>query len=262
MGRARRMEWSFSRMRIRAGKECLQLPVMWIVLLSAALSSSIGGIILCLRAWSSEGLLKMLASGAGLLLGIVFLDLMPHLVLSYGRQLIPFLLVGYVLFYMVESFSHSRDKARPPGMAGILSGFLLHSFLEGASLLNGFSLGADVGVPILFALILHKIPDGAAAAAVVLALTGSRQQAFWASASLGAATLVGALGMGTAKDVIPAGVSPVLFALATGIFLYLCASHLVPMLQREGDPRLGNWLAGAILVYLLAHVLLHANHQA
>ena len=238
------------------------LPVMWIVLLSAAVSSSIGGMLLCLRSWSRDGLLMMLAAGAGLLLGIVFLDLMPHLLFSYGGQLIPFLLVGYALFYMLESVSQSRGEIRTPGMAGILSGFLLHAFVEGASLMNSFHLDADVGVSILIALLLHKIPDGAAAAALVLAATGSRQKAFWAATSLGAATVVGALGMGAAKDVIPASASPVLLAIATGIFLYISASHLVPMIQREGGPRLGSWFVGAILVYLLVYVILHGNHHA
>ncbi|WP_400164826.1 ZIP family metal transporter [Brevibacillus sp. TJ4] len=239
-------------------------PVMWILLLSAAASSSVGGLVLCLRSWSKEALLFMLATGAGLLLAITFLDLMPH-VMSLGAQpMMPFVLIGFALFFVVDSFSVSGAKGQigSPGIVGIMAGFMLHAFIEGASLINGFQLDADVGMSLLVALLLHKIPDGVTAAALVLAATGSRLRAFWAATALGIATLAGGAGMGAMEAVFPKDWSPVLLALTTGIFLYLSASHLIPHLLRERNPRLGYYLLGSMLAYLLVFVYLHGGHHA
>lgn len=237
-------------------------PVMWIVLFTAAVSSSIGGAVLCLRSWSRDALLFMLAMGAGLLLAITFLDLLPHVMASHAEQLMPFVLIGFALFYLLESFSLAHAQIASPGMAGIMTGFLLHAFVEGASLINSFRFDTDAGVSILVALLLHKIPDGVAASALVLAATGSRQKAFWAAASLGVATLAGALGIEATQNIFPANGSPVLLAVTTGIFLYLSASHLIPQIQRERNPRLGCYFLGAIVAYLLVFVYLHGGHHA
>ena len=237
-------------------------PVIWILLLSAAAASSIGGLVLCLRSWSKEALQFMLATGAGLLLAITFLDLVPHVVAFGAGQMMPFVLVGFAVFYVLDSFSRVQTGVGSPGLVGIMAGFLLHAFVEGASLINGLRFDTELGVSLLIALLLHKVPDGVTAAALVLAATGSRLQAFWAATSLGVATVAGALGMSATEGIFPVHWSPVLLAVTTGIFLYLSASHLVPHLQREGNPRLGYYMIGAMLAYLLVFVYVHGSHHA
>ncbi|EST52991.1 divalent heavy-metal cations transporter [Brevibacillus panacihumi W25] len=234
--------------------------MIWIVLLSAAAASSIGGLLLCLRDWSKQAMLVMISAGAGLLLAITFLDLMPHVWREKGEQMMPFVLVGFSLVYVLEMFSPTGKERGTPGMVGIMTVFLLHAFIEGVSLITSFRLDAEVGYSILFALLLHKIPDGIAVASLVLAVTHSRRKAVWGAASLGIATWVGALSMGAVGEIFPANWSAVMLAITTGIFLYLSASHLVPYIQKARSMQPGITFFAAIIAYLLLSLYLHGSH--
>lgn len=74
-------------------------PVFWIILLSAAAASSIGGLLLCLRAWSEDALFAMISAGAGLLLAITILDLLPPVLAGDNPRMIPFVLVGFGMLF-------------------------------------------------------------------------------------------------------------------------------------------------------------------
>lgn len=235
-------------------------PVMWMVLLSAAAASSIGGLLLCLRNWSKQAMLAMISTGAGLLLAITLLDLMPHALAAKGGQLMPFVLIGFALVYVLEMFSNSGKERGTFGLAGMLAGFLMHAFVEGVSLISSFRFDTEVGTSVVVAMLLHKIPDGVAVASLVLAVTHSRGKAFWSATSLGIATLAGALSMGAVVNVLPAQLSSVMLAITTGIFLYLSASHLVPYMQQARVHTLGFYFFGAIIAYMLLSLYLHGSH--
>ncbi|WP_431809851.1 hypothetical protein [Brevibacillus agri] len=77
-------------------------PFFWLVLLAAALASCIGGLLLCLRAWSRKALFAMISAGAGLLLAITMLDLMPHVIQGESLRMMPFVLVGFAALFALE----------------------------------------------------------------------------------------------------------------------------------------------------------------
>lgn len=235
-------------------------PVIWMVLLSAAAASSIGGLVLCLKNWSKQAMLAMISTGAGLLLAITFLDLMPHVLAANGGQLMPFVLVGFALVYVLEMFSNTGKERGSFGMVGIMTGFLIHALVEGVSLITSFRFDSDIGASVVLAMLLHKIPDGVAVASLVLAVTHSRSKAFWSATSLGVATVVGALSMEAVVNIFPANLSPIMLAITTGIFLYLSASHLVPYIQQARKYQLGLYFFGAIIAYMMLSLYLHGSH--
>jgi zinc transporter ZupT len=223
-------------------------PVYWIVLLSAAVASSIGGLLLCLRAWSEQALFAMISAGAGLLLAITMLDLMPHVLEGESQRMMPFVLVGFA------------KKLGSTGIIGVLTGFLLHAFVEGVSLMASFRLDAEVGLTVLLAMLLHKVPDGVTVASLLLAATRSRRTALWGATSLGLATLAGAFSMGAVERVFPPDWSPMILALTTGIFLYVSASHLVPYILSARKAELGIYFFASVLLYMVLATYLHGNH--
>lgn len=235
-------------------------PDFWIVLVSAAVASSVGGLLLCLRAWSSQALYAMISAGAGLLLAITMLDLIPHVLEVEGQRVMPFVLVGFAMMFALELIGKAGKESGSTGVIGVLSGFLLHAFVEGVSLIASFQIDAEVGVSVLLAMLLHKIPDGVTVASLLLAATHSRRKAFWGATSLGIATLIGAGSVGVVELIFPPNWSGVMLAITTGIFLYVSASHLIPYIQQVRRPQLGVYFLGAILVYLVLTAYLQGNH--
>jgi len=235
-------------------------PVFWIVLLSAAAASSIGGLLLCLRAWSEEALFAMISAGAGLLLAITLLDLLPHVLEGENQRMMPFVLVGFGVLFAIEMIGKAGGELGSTGVIGVLTGFLTHAFVEGVSLAASLRMDTEVGVSVMLAMLLHKIPDGVTVACLLLAATRSRGKALWGATSLGIATIAGACSMGAVERLFPPDWSPVMLAITTGIFLYVSASHLVPYIQHARRARLGVYFFAAILAYMVLAAYLTGNH--
>jgi zinc transporter ZupT len=227
--------------------------------LLAAGASSVGGLLLCLRRWSEESLFAMISTGGGLLLAITLLDLLPHSIGDERHDLTPFVLLGFALLFVLELIGQSGKTIGRTSVIGVLSGFLLHAFVEGVSLMASFRLDSALGVSVLIALLFHKIPDGVTVASLLLAATKSRVKAFWGAFSLGGATLAGAAGVGLVDSLLPPMWSPVMIALTTGVFLYVSASHLVPLIQHARRAQLGIYFLAAMLAYMLITAFLHGN---
>ncbi len=146
------------------------------------------------------------------------------------------------------------------GVIGVLGGFLLHAFVEGVSLVASLKVDAEVGMSVLLAMLLHKIPDGVTVASLMLAATNSRKKALWGATSLGIATIVGACSFGLAERFFPPDWSSVMLAMTTGIFLYVSASHLVPYIVQARRAEYGVYFFGAVLIYIVLSAYMHANH--
>lgn len=236
-------------------------PFFWLVLLAAALASCIGGLLLCLRAWSRKALFAMISAGAGLLLAITMLDLMPHVIQGESSRMMPFVLVGFAALFALELLVKAAGgEIGSTGVIGVLGGFLLHAFVEGVSLVASLKVDAEVGMSVLLAMLLHKIPDGVTVASLMLAATNSRKKALWGATSLGIATIVGACSFGLAERFFPPDWSSVMLAMTTGIFLYVSASHLVPYIVQARRAEYGVYFFGAVLIYIVLSAYMHANH--
>jgi ZIP family zinc transporter/zinc and cadmium transporter len=132
-----------------------------------------------------------------------------------------------------------------------LAGLLLHTFIDGVAISSGFQVRASLGFLVFIAILLHKLPEGLAISSIFLASGASRGRALLAGASLGVATIVGALLTGLIEPLSHYGL-----ALAAGVSLYVGASNLVPEFQHKRDWKLqGSFFAGSGL-YFLARILI------
>jgi zinc transporter ZupT len=89
-----------------------------------------------------------------------------------------------------------------------LLGLVIHTFFDGVAIASGLLVSTSLGVVIFLAIFLHKLPEGFTVASLMLASGQSRRAAFWSSAILGGATLLGMALMFALGDVVCGGVGP------------------------------------------------------
>lgn len=231
-----------------------------------------------------------MAFASGVLVATAIVDLLPEAQALVGpereMEIGIAVLVGYLLFSLIESFihqqsfEHGHDPAEHDeptleshvhapsrghgtthparGLLGILppASLIIHSTLDGLAIGLAFQAGSGLGLIVLLAVLAHDFADGMNV--VTLALDAAR----------GRAMAIGFLVLDALAPVVGAGLSLVvaipdvalgwLLASFAGVFLAIGAGHLLPESQHErpsDGPRLiGLSALGAVLVLVVRTV--------
>jgi zinc and cadmium transporter len=228
----------------------------------AAAANLLGGAIVLLREqWDARLLRYSVGLGAGFMLAVVLLKMMPESarLVSYAPALV---LAGYLLVHLFEHtvapHFHFGEETHPEllgptaGVSALLA-LVVHSFFDGISIGSGFLIGRALGLLLFAAIVLHKMPEGFAIASVVLAAGGTRRLGVLAAGAVGAASLVGGLSIFGA----PALVGPAL-GLSAGVALYVAASDLVPEVNKEAGTGTALAVFAGVVLYWVTERLLTA----
>lgn len=215
----------------------------------------------------------IMAFSAGLLIGVVFLDLVPdvteiaHEASIDTRKLMVGLIAGFLAIFLLEKLTiiHSEKTHDAPGhhhsvgLAGAI-GLSFHSFLDGLAIGVGFQAGNEVGFVVLLAVLAHDFADGLNTVTFMLATRNSR----WRTISLlvvdAIAPVAGAL-LANFLQIEPWMLAYQL-AFFAGFLLYLGASDLLPHVhERPRFALIFSTVAGlgtaAALVFALQQVHAH-----
>jgi ZIP family zinc transporter len=217
-------------------------------------------------------LLYIMAFSSGVLVGVVFLDLLPEVVSiahetsSDIRSLMIVLICGFLGIFLMEKLTiiHSEKQHDAPGhhhhvgLVGAI-GLSFHSFLDGLAIGVGFKAGTEIGIVVLLAVVAHDFADGLNTVTFMLATRNSH----WRTVTLlvidAIAPVLGAL----AANVLKIEPRMLAFQLAffAGFLLYLGASDLLPQVHERPRAALilstiGGLVAAGVIVYSLEQ--LHA----
>jgi zinc and cadmium transporter len=242
----------------------------------AAAANLAGGFFVIYRRWSREYLKYFLALGAGFMLAVSLVDMIPEsLRLAYVRpynvypqtagvatvwaEVMLLVLGGYLLvhffehtlaphFHFGEETHVEEMTAAHVGYAAVL-GLTIHSFFDGVAIASGLLVSESLGILIFVAIFLHKLPAGFTVASLMMASGQGRRAAFWSAAILGAATLVG-----VAIMLLWRGQVRIALPISAGVTLYVAASDLIPEVNHERGAR---W---ALLVFLGVAMVLGAEY--
>jgi ZIP family zinc transporter len=181
----------------------------------------------------------IMAFSAGLLIGVVFLDLVPELselAVEHGldmRLLMITLVCGFTAIFLLEKLTiiHSEKGHDAPGhhhhvgLAGAV-GLTFHSFLDGLAIGVGFHAGAEVGVAVLVAVLAHDFADGLNTVTFLVASRHSRGRTLGLLLTNALAPVAGA----SIASVLHIQPRMLAFQVAffAGFLLYLGASDLLP----------------------------------
>jgi zinc transporter ZupT len=215
-------------------------PLVLLLGLAAAGGDIIGGLIVTApRNLPDRALGLLIALGAGNLLGVALLELIPETMAEVGESAPLLILGGYLFIHFFEHVfaPHLHFGEETHGIAVVdthvtstaLTGLALHALMDGIAIGSAFVTSPGLGVLVFAAIMLHKLPEGFTIASVMKAAGTGRRWALGASSILAVATFVGVLASSVLGDI-----APYLLAIATGSVLYVGATDLMAEANKEG----------------------------
>ncbi|MEB3283842.1 MAG: ZIP family metal transporter [Candidatus Sericytochromatia bacterium] len=238
------------------------------------------------RRWLTHArLAAIMALGAGLLLAVLFFELLPAALNSGNPAALSWLFGGVLAVLLFERYlaphlnfigresgpttcehasachdhdqdTHGAHLLSHGAACSALGCLLVCTFFDGVAMAAGFALEFHVGLLVMIGLLAHILPEGMLAAAVVLAAGSSHQLARRAALATGLAFLLGlalplALGgaTGTLAYALP---------LAAGVLLYVVLAQLIPVTLRTptGVPLV---VTGAMLFGVVERLMPHTH---
>jgi zinc and cadmium transporter len=242
--------------------ETTRIAVVVVLGLIAAAGNLVGGYFVVRRDWPRQFLHYFLALGAGYMLAVAFLDVIPESVRIGGQGAFLFVLIGYFIVHLFEHTlarhfhfgeeTHVEEMHHQHARTAVLLGLAIHTFFDGVAIAAGFLVSTWLGTVIFVAVFLHKLPEGFTVASVVLASGQGRRSAILAAGALGAATLLGvlltSLLQGQLKYALP---------LSAGVTVYVAATDLLPEVNREPGWRTALLVFAGVASLLILRHLVH-----
>lgn len=214
-----------------------------------------------------------LAVGAGFMLAVTFVELLPKTYSLWkdgGEEGLIFpmglILTGYLLtqffehtiaphIHLGEEVHHCEEHIVSATSAyTAIGGLLIHTFFDGISISAAAQVDSAAGILVFVAVFLHKFPEGFTIASLVLAAGKDFRQVLFATSLVGFTTFLGVLIGGSfglpVKYMLP---------LASGVTLYVAASDLIPEVNHHGGkkPSISLSVFAGVALFFLLHYFLH-----
>lgn len=271
----------------------MTLSLSLILALVAGLADVVGGFLtLSGRRGPLISLHHTTGLAAGFIVAAALLDRVPEAVTVTNPRGAWLILVGFLAIYLVENLfsthahlhededhvvdpragEHGHGHAlvsefqpeecliSPAASNAALVGLLLHTLFDGVAIAAGFMASPHTGAIMFLAVIFHKMPEGFSVAALMLAAGRGSRFALLASGMLGVSTFLGAV-LVTALVHTQAAVAQqtwaqAMLSLATGTFLYIGCSDMIPATNQGGDRRAVAMVVLGVLLFVGASVAL------
>lgn len=209
----------------------------------------------------------LIALGAGFLLALVMIDLLPESIVNIGKSAPLWMLLGFSVIHFFEhtvvKHLHFGEETHSDIMVSKIAsysafwGLFIHAFFDGLAISSGMYYDFSLGVMIFVAITLHKFPEGLTIASIMLASKQSKRTALRASAGVAAGTMLGILMIFFLQNVDPK-ITGFAFAFSAGAALYVSASDLIPEINRSDNRKLSLVVFVGMVLYYLSGLLLHS----
>jgi zinc and cadmium transporter len=219
----------------------IELLYIIVVTFAIALIAFIGIFTLLLKEkLLNEILLILVSLSAGALMGGAFLHLIPEAVeKSQGLDIFLFVLVGFILFFVIEKVLHWRHCHK--GKCDVhtfhymnLVGDTIHNFIDGLILAASFVTSVELGLTTTIAIAAHEIPQEIGDFGVLIYGGFKKKKAIILNFIVALSIVIGGLiGYFISKSVGSA--VTFLLPFAAGGFIYIAATDLIPEIKKELD---------------------------
>lgn len=241
------------------------LEITLIGLMAGTMGTGIGGLLaLSLLKPSNNVLGLMLGFSGGIMLSIVFMELLQKAAENSFAHMIVGLLLGILVFvYLDNYFPHwhyvseeTVGKAYVRKGVLIATGIALHNLPEGIAIGAGFASSEQMGITLAILIAAHNIPEGMAVGFPLyfggLGRVKSLAITLMAGVPMGVGALLGALAGNISLSFLSLSLG-----FAAGAMLYIVCDELIPDVYRLASAHtaiLGitaGILTGMLMVYYL-----------
>ncbi|MGA8108401.1 MAG: ZIP family metal transporter [Acidobacteriaceae bacterium] len=226
----------------------------------AGFANIFGGMVAVRRTWPLHYLRYFIALGAGFMMAVALLDMLPDSLQFTPKWTPALVLGGYCITHLLEHTitphfhvgeeTHAEEFLHRHTGYSVLLGLSIHALFDGVAIASGFVVSHWLGWLIFIAIFLHKIPVGFTVASVALASGGSRKAAVLSASALGASTLAGVLAISLLPTWVRVGL-PV----SAGVTIYVAATDLLPEVNREPGIRMALVFFIGVVIFLLIRLL-------
>ncbi|MCX6139145.1 MAG: ZIP family metal transporter [Ignavibacteriales bacterium] len=220
----------------------LTLQIVLFGLIAAGAVFLGGGLVALRREWPKRIQEYLLALGAGFLLSLVIIDLIPEAIEGIGGIAPLWILIGFSALHFAEHtfvrHLHFGEETHKVGVVSSVAshsafwGMFIHSFFDGLSISAGLQYNYALGVMIFFGILLHKFPEGLTIASIMLAADQPRKNVLWASGGIALGTMLGIVSIFFLNNV-DGNITGYAFAFSAGAGMYVGASDLIPEINRS-----------------------------
>jgi zinc and cadmium transporter len=198
----------------------------------------LGGYFVVYRNWPRRYLQYFIALGAGYMLAVSLVEVIPESLKLAGENALLYVLAGFFLVHLFEHIlaphfhfgeeTHTEELHHRHARTTVLLGLAIHTFFDGVAIAAGFLVSTWLGAVIFFAVLLHKLPEGFTVASIMFASGQSNRQAFRAAGLHALATLLGVLLTTLVQSQLKYALP-----ISGGVTLYVAATDLLPEVNRE-----------------------------
>jgi zinc and cadmium transporter len=262
------------------------------ILLASLAGGFVSAVLAAMIAWRAQPkLIPLFVSYAvGALLGVVFLDLLPHIFEKGGEphRAAAWILAGILGFFVLEKLvlwrhdhdhgsaaeaaaahllAHDHVHAHGHGHVGrtasawtVIVGDGFHNFTDGFAIATAFMADTRLGVMTALAIVAHELPQELGDFLVLLNSGFSKARALFWNVMASLATVTGALLAYFALQGFES-LSTVFLCVAASSMIYVAIADLIPGLHRKSSIRdtltqvalIGAGVGSIVLVQSLLH---------
>ena len=234
--------------------------------LAAGVADVIGGLIVAGRRRWPEGVqAALLALGAGFILALAFIELIPDSLVLLPSSAPIYLLLGYATLHFFEHTvvrhlhfgeeTHAEVMVSHSASVSAFAGLLVHAFFDGVAISVGMQYSFLLGLLVFSAIFLHKFPEGLTIGSIMHSAGYSPRLVVVSAIAVGAATVVGVSSVFVLERV-GAGLVGAAFAFSAGTIVYVGASDLIPEINKTRNRLPPILVFGGILLFYLSKSLL------
>lgn len=172
----------------------------------------------------------MMGFSAGVILGVVFLDLIPEVLQHRGVIFLSFYFIIGVIIFIIIRLLMTKSSVKI-GRISLMTAIaiMLHNFPEGIIMGVGFSSNSIIGLEMAILIIMHDIPEGIALVSGIMMDNKHKDKlntllyVFLTALPTTIGLLIGMASGSFGETFINMN-----FALAAGIMSYVCFAEMMP----------------------------------
>jgi zinc and cadmium transporter len=205
-------------------------------------------------------LIILVSLSAGVLMGGAFIHLLPEAIeVADQSNIFVFVLVGFVLFFIMEKVLHWRHCHDGKCDVHIfhymnLIGDSIHNFIDGLIIAASFIVSIPLGITTTIAIAAHEIPQEIGDFGVLIYGGFKRKKAIILNFTVALTVVIGGIvGYFISRSIE----NTVVFLLpfAAGGFIYIAATDLIPEIKKEIDIKksmmtMGVFILGMMIMWL------------